>query len=101
MITRQRHNFIIRLFIPALLVAVLGAAMLTGCTQPAEVGKAVIAARVDAKITKVELEAMYPDVADRPAGVDKAIIHFQTISDLLKPAEAHIRRISPEEVDRP
>ena len=99
MIPAKRPKPIVMLIIPVLLAVCLAA--LLGCAPPVEVGKANIAARIDAKATKAELEAMYPQATTRPAGVDKAIIHFQTVSDLLKPAEAWFRHIKPEEVDKP
>ena len=99
MIPAKRFKQIVLFVIPVLLLAV-GLMAVTGCAPPAEVGKAAIAARIDAIATKAELEAMYPQATTRPAGVDKAIIHFQTISDLLKPSEAWFRHVKPEEVDK-
>ncbi len=99
MIPVKRFNPVVMSIIPVLLLAVSLAAV-QGCAPPADVGKAAIAARIDAVATKAELEAMYPQATTRPAGVDKAIIHFQTISDLLKPSEAWFRHVKPEEVDK-
>jgi hypothetical protein len=95
----KRANLIVMSIVLVLLSAVSMTAV-PGCAPPAEVGKATIAARVDAKVTKVELEAMYPQATTRPAAVSKAITHFQTISDLLKPGEAWFRHVAPEEVDK-
>ena len=54
------------LTVAAFVLAVLLAG-LPGCAPPVEVGKCVVAARVDAVQTAKELRAMHPDPATMPA----------------------------------
>ena len=86
------------LTVAAFVLAVLLAG-LPGCAPPVEVGKCVVAARVDAVQTAKELRAMHPDPATMPAGVQKALVHFDAEAGLLKPAEAWFRHIEPDKVD--
>lgn len=78
----------------------VGLVMMFGCAAPKEVATATIAARVDARATAAELSAGYASPTTMPADTLKAVRHFQTVSDLLIPAEAYFRKVSPDKVSK-
>lgn len=69
-----------------------------GCGTPQPIKTAVIAARVDARVTLKEMQAMTATQPATSPAEAKAMIHLQTISDLLRGAEADFRGVKPEQV---
>lgn len=69
-----------------------------GCWTPQAIKTSTIAARVDARVTLREIKAMTATQPATSPAEAKAMIHLQTIADLLAPAEASFRGVKPEQV---